>query len=197
MPIPLRFVRHRVSSRVAAGSVLLLVSILALGAEVVAPKRILILCSFGREFSPFNTVASVLRTELVRDQTQSLAFYEASLDAARPGPPEDDGALVEFLRTRFADRIPGLVVTIGPPAARFALRNHGRLYPAAPLPLSAADERALHGVVLGAKDAAVATRVDLLSLVDSPKTSTRDEDYRRSPRRLAARALLGRRNTTT
>jgi hypothetical protein len=48
-----------------------------LPSQAAAPKQVLILHSFGRDFAPFTTISSTLRTELVRSTRDPVVFYEA------------------------------------------------------------------------------------------------------------------------
>lgn len=163
--------------RAAAGLALLIAALTALGDDSAPPKRILILHLFGRDFSPFHAVASTFRTELARESTQPVAFYEASLDAGRPGPAENERPFIEFLRARFADRPPDLVVPVGGPTAQFYVRHRQRIFPDAPLLISGVDERVLQGVTLDATDGVVAAKLDLPRFIDNilqvlPATTT-------------------------
>ena len=44
------------------------------------PKRVLIIHSFGRDFAPYNVVATTLRTNLTQLMRESVALHETSLD---------------------------------------------------------------------------------------------------------------------
>jgi signal transduction histidine kinase len=167
----------RVLHRVAALAVASLAVCVCLAAAAATPKRVLILHSFSRDIAPYDTIAAVFRTELARGFPEPIAFFEAALDAGRPVTKEEEAALFGYLRARFADSAPDLVVTIGPPAARFYLEHRNELFPATPLVMAALDERLARGAPLRASDAAVVGRVDLPRLLENifqllPKTST-------------------------
>jgi signal transduction histidine kinase len=154
----------------------LLASAGAFGAEANA-KRVLIIHSFGRDFAPYDTIASVFRTELARRSPQPIIFLEANLDAGRRASAQEERAFLDYLGTRFAGGPPDVVVTIGPPAARFYLAHRDQLFSATPLVLAALDQRLARGAALRAGDAAVVGNIDLPQLVDNilqllPETKT-------------------------
>ena len=149
----------------------------ALAADPATPKRILLIHSFGRDFAPYDTIASVFRTELAKGFPGPIALSETTLDAGRPVTNEEEAAFVEYLRARFASPAPDLVVTIGPPAARLYLAHRDRLFPSAALVMAALDERLARGAVLRPNDAAVVGKVDLPRLYENifqllPDTTT-------------------------
>lgn len=149
----------------------------ALGAEAAGPKKVLILHSFGRDFAPYDTITSVFRTELARQSTEPINFVEANLDYRSNASDTDGRAFIEFLRARFNDAPPDVVVTIGPPAARFYLRHRSELFVATPLIVAALDERIVRQLALTQNDAVVAGKVDLPRLADNilqllPETQT-------------------------
>ena len=146
-------------------------------ANAATPKRVLLIHSFGRDFAPYDTIASVFRTELARGFPEPIVLLEATLDAGRPVTKEEEAAFLEYLRARFAGQPPDLVVTIGPPAARFYLAHRDQLFPSIPLVMAALDERLARGAALRANDAAVVGKVDLPRLFENifqllPDTTT-------------------------
>ncbi len=149
----------------------------SLAADAATPKRVLIIHSFGRDFAPYDTIASVFRTELAKGFSGPIALFETTLDAGRPVTNEEEGAFLEYLRARFAGAAPDLVVTIGPPAGRLYLAHRDQLFPSVPLVLAALDERLARGAALRPNDAAVVGKVDLPRLIENivrllPDTST-------------------------
>jgi signal transduction histidine kinase len=149
----------------------------SLAADAATPKRVLIIHSFGRDFAPYDTIASVFRTELARGSPDPIVLFEATLDAGRPITDEEERAFLDYLKARFAGLAPDLVVTIGPPAARFYLAHRDRLFPSIPLVMAALDERLARSAVLRATDAAIIGKVDLPRLFENifqllPDTTT-------------------------
>ncbi len=147
-------------------------------AAAAEPPKVLLLHSFGRDVAPYATIASAFRSELGRGRTEPIAVYEVSLDAVHTVSAEDDAPFVELLRHRLSSAAPDIVVTFGPPAASFFLRNRDRLFPGTPMLLAAVDERILlRSPPLRSGDSAVVGRLDLPSSVDNilqllPKTRT-------------------------
>ena len=83
---------------------------------------------------------ATFRTELAKASSEPVAFYDASLDAGNESASEDPQLLIDVLRRRFARSAPDLVVTIGPPAAAFYIRNRDQVFGATPLLIAAVDE---------------------------------------------------------
>jgi len=155
----------------------LLAMCFAVAAEAAAPKHVLLLHSFGRDFAPYDGIASVFRAELARRSAEPIVISEATLDAGRAWTDKEQQAFFEYLGARFEGSAPDIVVTMGPPAARFYLAHRDHLFPATPLVIGALDERLARGAPLRANDAAVVGKVDLPRLLDNvlrllPETQT-------------------------
>jgi signal transduction histidine kinase len=151
-------------------SAALLLALLSAGAEAAAPKRVLLLHSFGRDFAPDNGTASALRADLTL--REPVALEEASLDVERGAWPENEGALVEYLMRRSRDALPDLVIPLSAPAMFFALRHREALFPDRPILVSGVDRRWFEAtrigerdrvVTLGKKDRAVTMGLDFLA----------------------------------
>ena len=138
-----------------------------LGPAAAEPKRVLLLHSLGREFAPFADVSGRFREELIRQSTDPVDYYEISLETARFGGAEQERPFVDYLQALFAQRRLDLVVPVGAPAARFALRYRERLFGTAPMLFVAMDLRSMPGVGITANDAVVAYRFDLPAVVDN------------------------------
>ena len=63
--------------------VLIVLALLSAGAEAAAPKRVLIIHSFGRDLAPYNTIGPTLRTDLALLLRQPVALTDASLVVER------------------------------------------------------------------------------------------------------------------
>src|SRR5690242_1303670 len=131
------------------------------------PQRILTLHSFSRDFSPYSTMVTTFRSELERNAQGPLAFYEAALDAGQAGPQEDTRPMIAFLRARFAQRAPDLVVCIEVPAAQFYLQNRETLFRDTPVLVVGSEVRLTQQLPLRATDAAVGSRVDIPRLAEN------------------------------
>jgi signal transduction histidine kinase len=120
----------------------LLLAAATVNAYAVEPKRILMLHSFGRDTSPYDSVTSTFRTEILRAWPGQAAFYDFALEAGRPVVrDENEGAIVEVIRSRFANMKLDLVVAVGPPAAQFYGKHREALFPSVPLLMLAMDQR--------------------------------------------------------
>ena len=78
----------------------LLAGVLFPFAHAAEPKRVLIIHSFGRDFAPYNVIATTLRTDLTQLMRESVALQEVSLDLERGHTPEDERQFVEYLVRR-------------------------------------------------------------------------------------------------
>ena len=139
------------------------------GPQGASQWRVLLVYSFGREFAPFQGLAAEFREQLATRSARPVEFYEVTLDSSRQVAAEDahDSALTQYLRSRFAQDHPDLVVTIGGPAARFLLRNRPLLFPATPLLIAGADVRMLGEIPTGPLDAVAAVRLDPRRVVET------------------------------
>jgi signal transduction histidine kinase len=126
-----------------------------------APKRVLIIHSFGRDFAPYDAVIASFRRELASRSPQPVVFLEAALDAGRIIGPDEEAAFAAYLGARFAQPAPDLVVGSAGPAARFLVRQREALFPQVPMLFTAIDARVAPRAVLKPGDAVVATQLDL------------------------------------
>jgi signal transduction histidine kinase len=178
-----------------AGAALLIFA--TLGTATAEPKRVLLLHSLGRDFAPFADLSGRFREELVRQSTEPVDYYEVSLETARFTEAEQGGPFVDYLRALFGQRKLDLVVPVGSPATRFALRYREQLFPSTPMLFVAMDLRSMQGAAVTANDAVVAYRFDLPGIIDNimrvrPQTvdvavvvgnSTPDKDWLEEMRR--------------
>ena len=147
---------------------LLMVAILApTGADAAEPKRILLIHSYGRDFSPWNDYARAMRPELDRQVEATLDVYEVTLASARYADEPVEELFAEYLRSLFASRPLDLVITIGGPAANFFQKNRQRISPGVPLLFTAVEERRVAFGGVGPNDVSVAVRVDLAGSIEN------------------------------
>lgn len=130
-----------------------------------SPKRVLLLDSFGRNVVPISTVISVFRTELSSRSPEPVDLHEASLEMARFAQPDQERPFVNFLRERFSNHKPDLVVSVGGPAFTFVER-HRNLFPGIPVLISAVPEQALLSRAIPENAAVVAVTVNLAGMVE-------------------------------
>jgi signal transduction histidine kinase len=151
----------------AAWAAAALLILAALGPATAEPKRVLLLHSLGRDFAPFADVSGRFREELIRQSGDPVDYYEISLETARFSGAEQEGPFVDYLHALFAQRRLDLVVPVGAPAARFALRYRAQLFGSAPMLFVAMDLRSMQGAGVSANDAVVAYRFDLPGVIDN------------------------------
>jgi hypothetical protein len=66
---------------------------------------------------------------MLRARAEKAAFYDFSLEAGRPGLGDNERAVVQVMRSRFAGMKLAFVVAIGAPAARFYAQHREELFP--------------------------------------------------------------------
>ena len=141
-----------------------------------APRRVLLLYSYEREFSHF-TFARLFRPELARTSPDPIDFVELALETVRASGAESDAAILDHLGRALGPESPDLVVTIGGPAGVFGQKHHAALFPHAPVLFAALDSRFIQGVALSPGETAVMARNDPLRMIESilsllPETRT-------------------------
>ena len=131
----------KLGRRVLVSVILLLIA--ATTAAATEPKRILLLHSFGRDFSPWNEYAKQIRAELRQQIPGRIDIFEASLATARfPGENLED-PFAEYLRSLFEIRKLDLAITVGAPAAAFLHKNHSKISAATPVVFVGLEQRRL------------------------------------------------------
>jgi signal transduction histidine kinase len=146
--------KHERLAVLKLAAVMIVVALPTADAEAAAPKRILIVHSFGRDFAPYNPIGQAFRTRLTELLKQPLVFHQVSLDVER-GELEDERPLVEYVMRRTRDSPPDLVVAIANPAALFCLRHREQLFPERSLLVTGIDVRRLKALQLREGDGAV------------------------------------------
>ena len=160
--------RHRRSNTASRRWVLFGTVMLFFAAITTAmgePKRILVLHSVGRDFSPWAELARSFRAEVDQKSLEPIDFYEASLSSERLSANKDEGALSNYLRALFAERRLDLVVSIGAPAATFLQSNRPTLFPSIPMLLTGVEQRRVSFGKLTANDTVVAFSNDIAGVV--------------------------------
>jgi signal transduction histidine kinase len=104
-----------------------------------APKRVMMLHSFGLQFRPWTDYSRVIRAEI--NQRPSVIFQDHSLLNARMASDKSDGPFVEYLRALNLDQPPDLIIAIGAPAANFVQRHRKDLFPKTPMLFTAVERR--------------------------------------------------------
>ena len=129
------------------GSLVLVLA--AADASTGAPKRVLVLHSFGLDIAPFSAVAAGLRISLARELGAPVDLDEVTLDADRFDDASYRASLVELLASRLATRPVDLVVTNGAPAIGFVGEYRDRLFPRTPAIFAGGDPRVVPSEFLG------------------------------------------------
>lgn len=109
------------------------------------PRQVLLIHSFGRDFSPYAEVAGAFRSELRELSPNPVEVREVSLEMARLDGAESDQPLLDFLNAVYQDGPPALLVPVGTQAAMFCERHRGALFPKVPLLMLSADRQRLPG----------------------------------------------------
>ena len=131
------------------------------------PAQVLLLHSFGQNFSPWNYVSARFREELVKRSSRPIDLYEISLQNVRVDQTRDQQTFLDYLRALFAGRDPDLVVAMGAPAAQFFQEHRAQIFPSTPMLIAAADVRTYRADAFTAGDTAVAVSFDLPALIEN------------------------------
>ena len=143
------------------GIILLLFAVI--NPAVAEPRRVLLLHSFGPQFVPWTYFSGQFREALIKQSPNAIDLYEASLESARFARLEEQGPVIEYLRSLLAERKPDLIVTMGAPAALFVQRYRPQFFPSTPLIMGAVEQRSISGAALTANDTAVSVSYPSLS----------------------------------
>lgn len=148
-------------TRIFFSSIVLLLAMT--GAAFSQPKRVLIVHSVGRDFSPWDDYARKIREELRLQSKDPIDIFEVSLSTAR-FPDGNEDAFVSYLNAVFSERKLDLIMTIGGPAARFFQQNRQRIFPSIPTLYAALEQRISPNAP--ATDAMVSVSIDVFGTVD-------------------------------
>lgn len=138
-----------------------------LPALAAAPKQVMLLYSFGKDFKPWSAYATSIRAELIRQSSGPLDITEHSLVTARSGDEDPETPFVNYLRAVFAKRPVDLIIAIGAPAAAFIQQHRQQLFAGTPMLLMAVDQRRVQYSNLTPNDAVVAVRIKYLAAVEN------------------------------
>lgn len=130
-------------------------------AGAAAPDRVLLLHSFGFDFSPWSETATSFRSELLKRAPRPIDLYEASVFTGRFDKPQEEASLVGYLRSLFAEHRLDLIVTLGGPAVSFAQHHRSSLFPSTPLLMTAIAQQRIDQLLAGENDTSVALSLDL------------------------------------
>jgi signal transduction histidine kinase len=147
-------------------AVILLFFTVCIDAASAAPKRVLLLHSFGLDAPPWSEYSKHLRAELSKKFPHELDLFEATLETARLPGDVDDGPFADYLAALFSKRPVDLVITVAPPAARFVQRQRRRMFTNTPLLMTGLEQR--HYVPSSnANETAVLSVIDFLAIMQN------------------------------
>ena len=132
-----------------------------------APKRVLILQSFGLRSKPWSDYAQAIRTEIGLHSQSSVEFLEHSLVNRGHSQEKLEGAFVDYLSTVYTGHPPHLIVALGAPAASFIQRHRQRIFPMVPMIITAVDRRVVQYEKLTDNDAVVSFTNDVPLLFEN------------------------------
>ena len=138
-------------------------------------EHILILNSFDSHTSPYLMPKSIFKSELQKQLTEPVSFREVNLEANWGDLKDREDMIVELINKFHTDPHIDLVVTMGPPAVDFWLRNRDRIT-SKPGILAMAGTNRFYPSDLSPGDTAVLTELNFASLIENvlvllPKTS--------------------------
>jgi PAS domain S-box-containing protein len=109
------------------------VFLLALEARAAEPKRVLMLHAFNYTFPATSVLADAARKRLLEHSPQSVEIDAEFLDLARNTDPAHEIRAATFIRDKYGQRPPDLVMTLGSAALPFILRHRDTLFPNTPV----------------------------------------------------------------
>ncbi|MGJ4939035.1 sensor histidine kinase [Bradyrhizobium sp. HKCCYLS1011] len=145
----------------------LAVDIFSSAGAAAAPKRVLLLHSFGPQFVPWVFIAAEFREQLFKRSQDKIDLYEASLEGSRFLQPEQEGPTVDYLVNLFKRRKLDLIVTVGAPAAFFVQKYREEFFPSTPLVIGGPEQRAIKPETLTAKDAPVVVSLNFQEWIEN------------------------------
>jgi hypothetical protein len=128
------------------------------------PRRVLLLHSFGPQFVPWTYFSGQFREAFIKQSPNAIDLYEAQ--SARFAQLEEQGPVIDYLRSLFAARKLDLIVTMGAPAARFVQRYRSQFFPSTLLIMGAVEQRVISGAALTANDTVVPVALDLPKFIE-------------------------------
>jgi PAS domain S-box-containing protein len=114
-----------------------------MSASAAAPKRVLLIHSFGNAVPQSRAVTLAFETQLVEKMGGQVDLDQVSLDMARYADRDSQEAIVDYLQKRQAKWRPDIVVTMAAPAAIFAATYRDRLFPEIPIVYASLDRNLL------------------------------------------------------
>ena len=132
-----------------------------------APKRVLMLHSFGLRFKPWTEYAQIIRSEISRRFKAPIDFHDHSLFTARLDDDQSDRPFADYLHSLYVGKPPDLIVAIGAPAANFVQRHRENILPGVPMLFTVVEARRVQYDRLTRDDTVVATAHDFPAAFES------------------------------
>ncbi len=105
----------------------------ALEARAAEPKRVLMLHAFNYTFPATSVLADAARKRLLERFAQGVEIDAEFLDLARNTDAAHEIRAATFIRDKYGQRPPDLVMTLGSAALPFILRHRDTLFPNTPV----------------------------------------------------------------
>ena len=112
-------------------------------ARAAEPKRVLMLHAFNYTFPATSVIAEAVRKRLQERIGQSVEIDAEFLDLARNTDEVRELRTATFIRDKYEQRPPDLVVTVGSAALPFIVKHRGILFPQVPVVFTSISPRGL------------------------------------------------------
>jgi len=136
-------------------------------AAAQAPRRVLLIQSFGHGVEPYESLESAFRESLRRASREPVAVRAVSVDATVEPGGASSAPLVGYLKALETQNHFDLVVAIGGPAVNLIQYHRDEVFTSTPLLIAGSDVRHLARTVLTPRDAEVSIRFDVAGAFDN------------------------------
>jgi signal transduction histidine kinase/ABC-type uncharacterized transport system substrate-binding protein len=120
-------------TRITAFGSLALLILLAPELGAAEPKRVLFLHAFNYTFPSTSTIADATRKRLIERSPDLIEIDAEFLDLARNADPGHESRTAAFIRDKYAQRPPDLMMTLGSAALPFLLKHRDVIFPNTPV----------------------------------------------------------------
>ena len=121
------------STRITIVESFALLVLLALDARAAEPKRVLMLHAFNYTFPATSVIAEAARDRLIGHFSKSVEIDAEFLDLARNTDATHELRAANFIRDKYGQRPPDLVMTLGSVALPFLIKHRDTLFPNTPV----------------------------------------------------------------
>src|SRR5271167_1332692 len=134
--------------------------------ETEASWRVVILHSSDIALPASVLLEQTARKTLLAGTTRRIEFYTESLDGLRLPNSEYESTFVEFLRKKYKDRKPDIIIAVVPLALGFVQQHRLELWPAIPVVFCAIPDEIIHSRILGSGVTGVCLEYDFAGTID-------------------------------